>query len=166
MLSISSKTLSAAAFALPLAFIASANAADYNKPQVAVPTVPVAGGDIRGCWHADQRLYGAYNLNFCIGQGAGSYTVRGGGLDCQAGLSWNRTYYGMYEVALRESRCGSGTDWSADTFTCHLEPVIDPYAQKPQVFVPIPSPARSVLTCTYRPSVAGWDPQSFTASRS
>ncbi len=141
------------------------------KPQVAVPT---ASNDINGCWTADRSLYGAYQLSFCLDHGAGSYYVTGGGLHCQADVSWRKAWLGGYKFVMDRSSCGNGTDWSGDTFKCSLErsafgvsaPAGDDYAVAPKVAVPTQGPAGYALSCSYRPAVAGWGWQSFKAYRS
>jgi hypothetical protein len=162
--------LKAALFALPVA-MACASAApalawDF-KPEVAVPT---ASNDISGCWSADRTLYGAYQLSFCLDRGAGSYYVTGGGIDCQADVSWRKTWPGGYKFVMSRASCGNGTDWTGDTFKCKLERVVYGVGAagngfSPKVAVPTPGPAGYALSCSYRPAIAGWGWQTFKAYR-
>jgi hypothetical protein len=160
-------TLKALLLALPFALSIAAAApsmADSLKPRV---FVPVTTNDINGCWTADKALYGAYNLSFCLDHGTGSYAVTGGGLVCQSDIAWHKSGSG-YKFTMSRSHCGQGTDWSADSFNCSLQPVTydnGGYSLKPRVAVPTVPQGGYSLACNYRPAVSGWGWEHFSAYR-
>ena len=126
-----------------------------------IPGGEVGGGDIRGCWTADRGLYGPHQLTFCIGGFTGSnYMVTGNGLDCRARLAWRHTV-GGYSFAMRRSRCGWGTDWTGDRFTCVMRS--GGWDGDPRVAVP--SQGGSRLDCYYMPAAWGYPPTTFSAYR-
>jgi len=135
-----------------------------------VPTAPVSGPEvmmpipsqhgITGCWMSDGRLYGDYRLSFCIQPyGAATYTISGNGLHCHAALGWQENW-GSYGFAMRRTTCGEGMDWSPDTFSCVLKTSWNGW---PIGAMPV---ERARLACSYRPSVFGYGPTSFSAHRS
>ncbi len=140
--------------------------AQSASPRVAVPS---DGGSVDGCWTADRHLYGPYRLTFCLQRhGAGTYTVRGGGLYCNARLHWGPVWGGGTSVTLSRANCGRGTDWTADTLTCRTRPVWNDderssLGRSPRVAVPTPTPG--TLDCRYVPAAYGYRPTNFTASR-
>jgi hypothetical protein len=157
--------------ALAVSSVAGANAAQV-QPKIAVPSPGPAG--IQGCWSADRTLYGPYQLTFCLDKFGGSYQVTGGGLNCHADLTWWKGWNG-YRFAMERAKCGRGTDWTADSFTCQVkyEPVYSGRSTdedegfEPKIAVPSPSPDPEVakLDCRYKPSVIGYPSRRFTAYR-
>jgi len=125
-------------------------------------TIPAPSDGIAGCWTADRNLYGPYSLRFCINEQAdGSYTVIGGGLRCNARLTGQQIWGGGYSFTMSRAHCGRGTDWTADTFTCHL---MSGRSDGPRIAVP-DTTGLARLTCTYIPAVWGYSWTQFSADR-
>jgi hypothetical protein len=122
--------------------------------------MPIPSRDgITGCWSSDGNLYGGYHLSFCVqSYGGASYTVSGDGLYCHSALGMQENW-GTYGFAMRRTTCGQGVDWSPDTFSCVLKPG---WNGGPIGSMPIQG---GRLDCTYRPSVWGYGPTSFSAHR-
>jgi hypothetical protein len=139
----------------------SARVPQQGSPKIMMPIpTPTPVASIKGCWAADENLYG-YRLSFCVHpSGSANYTVTGNGLYCHARLGWQETW-GSYGFTMSRTSCGHGTDWSADTFTCVLRA---DWSSGPMGKMPIPGQGNR-LDCNYRPSVWGYRPTSFSAHR-
>ena len=146
---------------MALAAVAPANAADGR---IAVPSPGGDyGGNVTGCWQAGGKLYGQYRLSFClVGYQGGTYHVSGRNLHCSGTLTWKDGWWGGTDVRLSRSNCGgSGTDWTADKFTCQFKG--GPFNKhSTQVYMPVPS---RELDCTYVPAVWGYPWTTFRANR-
>jgi hypothetical protein len=128
-----------------------------EERHVAVPDHDTGGVD--GCWRADRLLYGPYRLTFCMDRhGSGRYSIRGGNLYCDAGLSWYADR-GTLRVAMQRARCGPFTDWTADRITCHVTYADAHSGHRVAV------PSRGELRCVYRPAVPGYPRTDFSAYR-
>lgn len=150
------------------------------EPRIAIPTpVPGPGNpppqqpfDYAGCYAINQDLYGPYRMTFCLSRyGGGSYHVSGGGLNCNGWIDWHERN-GEARVNVRESWCGRGVNWSADTMICRpmqQQPWQQPPGQWQQpgarIAVPTPAPTSNDLRCAYYPGVRGYDPVSVIAEK-
>ena len=59
---------------------------------------------------------GPYRLTFCLDR-RGTYTVRGGGLNCDGRLDW-RTAGRNIHIDLRRASCGRGQAWERASIEC------------------------------------------------
>ena len=169
-------TIKACLLALPVAVSLAMATPSFAADNQVKPYVPIPTNDISGCWTADHQLYGSYQLSFCVHNGIGNYRISGGGLNCTANISFMKIWNG-YDFVMNRSQCGNGTDWSADRFNCTLQLasagdgegdggwVPDIFSHKLKPYVPVHNPGPYVLSCSYRPAVAGWGAESFTAWR-
>jgi hypothetical protein len=138
--------------------------------------VPGGGGNsqlrVRGCWRANQILFGKYRVAFCLDRGVdGSYRVDGGGLTCRGDLDWSRNGR-QVEIRFNRGRCNRNTDWSRDRISCRIE---DGWGGAPGALAVEPAQARMPtpggggeawrMSCIYRPSTGPFGPQRFTARR-
>ena len=162
----STRTLTSAIVATLIAAGASLPAEARGLTQTyPIPSpVPSNGGGTDGCWQANQQLYGGYRLSFCLSDShGGSYHISGRGLDCRGGLAWEKNWWGDTQIALRQTSCGHGYDWSADSFTCQNKGGWNSNANKERInMMPIPSGG---LSCNYLPITWGTPWSTFQASR-
>lgn len=156
--------LAVALFAATTVIPTEAGGLKQNYP-IPSPGPSHADGGVDGCWYTNQNLSGGYRLSFCLNSyHGGSYRVTGHGLDCRGGLDWNKNWLGGTQVALQQTSCGHGLDWSADSFSCYSASDWNAYAnKKPQINMPIPSGGG--LSCNYVPVTWGTPWSTFQASR-
>ena len=128
-------------------------------PLVVVPDHPT-GVPVNGCFRANQNLFGPYRLTFCLDR-RGTYTVRGGGLNCDGRLDW-RTAGRNIHIDLRRASCGRGQAWERASIECRSTGGLLGAIGRVVVGQ---SPRIRTLTCTYYPTVRGERRQNFTASR-
>ena len=133
--------------------------AQRTQPQVAVPA-PDSGG-AAGCYRVRGQIYGPYRMTFCLGR-QNYYTVTGGGLNCRGGLSWFNRNRNRIEINLQQSRCGQGTNWTADTLRCNVSG--GGRGAGATVAVPVPN-GGGTLSCRYIPNARGFQPTTITAVR-
>lgn len=154
----------AAVVSMPVVEVAHAQA---MTPQVAVPDP--GGSGLNGCYRVSGTMYGPYRMTFCLGR-RNSYTVTGGGLNCNGGLDWYDQRNGRVEIDLYRSRCGSGQAWSGDSMSCRIagwQP-LKVTVGKTQLRVPVPLPPPkdyNTLNCRYNPVAGGYQPINITANR-
>lgn len=100
--------LSGALFAPPVL-------AQTDNVRVVIDDVP-GGAIVSGCYQAIGSIYGGYSFEFCLEQ-EGTYEVSGNGIHCEGELTWKGL--GTYVTAnLKETSCGNGVAWSADSMSC------------------------------------------------
>jgi hypothetical protein len=178
--------LTAGLVVLPLT-AALAQAPQIAVPQVVVPQPPgQQHTSFEGCYAINQYLYGPYRMSFCLNRnGAGSYRVTGGGLNCNGWVNWWERRGGSAQVNLQYSTCGHGVGWSADTMVCSAQqtqwPPFQPFPgpwggpgqygpgpnnNGPNARIAVPDyPSSNSLRCTYQPAVRGYQPISVIANR-
>jgi hypothetical protein len=153
-------------------------AAQSPAVSVAVPA-PGGGGGVQGCYRVTHSIYGPYRMSFCLNRGrGGSYTVNGGGLNCNGGLDWYDQGGGRVQIDLYRAPCGRGTDWTGDSLSCRGRggplyqgggvPGAIAGAIAGGLGVAVPAPGGggySSLNCTYYPVAGGYSPVSVTANR-
>jgi hypothetical protein len=149
------------------------------QPNIAVPDRPQPNQGLNGCYRLDSRIYGPYRVSFCLQNRNSSYEVQGGGLNCEAGLTWFPTRNGATIQLNRARSCGRGMSWTADTIECRVagRPGFpgwgNPWGQQgprnnqmqPNIAVPENPGAVRSLNCTYYPAVRGYPPRQVTAVR-
>jgi hypothetical protein len=135
-------------FVLAACLAAAPASAQSPNPNIAVPDDRPQV--IEGCYRLDRAIYGPYRVSFCLDQNeAGSYMVRGGGLDCRGRLDWYQDGRNL-TIDMARSRCGNRTAWTADAIDCRL-----------------PRPDRPItsLNCRYYPSESGYPNLRVSARR-
>lgn len=133
--------------------------AQGNETRVIVPDLP-GGAIVSGCYRSNARIYGKYRFSFCLQQ-RGSYSVSGGGVNCNGRLDWSGRGAEV-SVQLRRTSCGNGVAWSADTMTCRPNLVLGLLA----LIINPNRPFLSSLTCNYNPVAgSGEGPTRFTVRR-
>lgn len=150
------------------------------QPNIAVPENPQPNRGLNGCYRLDSRIYGPYRVSFCLQNRSSSYEVRGGGLHCEAGLTWFPTRNGATIQLNRARNCGRGMNWTADTIECRIAGRPgnwnpgwgNPWNQRndgdvrPNIAVPDDRGGTvRALNCTYYPAVRGYPPRQVTAVR-
>jgi len=139
-----------------LALLSAPTAAQETR--VIVPDHP-QGVPVSGCFRANQDLFGPYRLTFCLDR-RGTYQVRGGGVSCDGRLTWNVSGRDIF-VDLQRTSCGRGRAWEAASMECrHVGGLLGAIAGRV-----LGTPVLSTLRCTYRPTVRGVGPRTFTATR-
>jgi len=129
-----------------------------NETRVIVPDVP-GGAIVSGCYRSNNRIYDKYRFEFCLQQ-RGTYTVSGGGVQCNGRLDWTGRGAEV-SVQLRRTSCGNGVAWSADTMTCRPNLLLGLLG----LIVNPDRPFLSSLTCNYRPVAGSEGPIRFTVRR-
>jgi len=169
----------AIALIAPLGAHAGQPNAEVAVPRAPTPyvTVPRAGV-LAGCWSAQRMIYGPYAFSFCSNGRAGSYQVRGGGLNCNGNVKVRPNGDGTVTVGLSRSRCNGHTDWSADYLVCRTAGgfggvhgggwnggyVARPNAEVAVPRAPVPVPGGH-LSCTYYPVAPGYSPTGLAMVR-
>lgn len=122
------------------------------EPFVIVPDHP-QGVPIRGCYGANQKLFG-HDFSFCFSR-PGTYAVRGGGVRCDGRMTW-RGGSRYIQTEIHRTSCGGGVAWERATMDCR---------PAGRVFGPIAQLVIRSLRCTYHPTVRGQSRRTFIANR-
>jgi len=141
-----------------LVFFSAPSLASAQEVRVIVPDHP-GGVPVNGCFAANRPIFGPYRFSFCL-ERRGTYSVRGGGLQCDGRITWRTSGRDIF-VDVHRTSCGRGLAWEAATMDCrHVGGLLGALAGRA-----LGIPRLSSLRCTYHPTVRNRSPVTFTANR-